>query len=305
VFIPGCYCCDAATPVARVGHTCSTINSCMYAIGGTTDAEQWTAKNSKYEPTGDTWTVDTAMPTARRGMTSCPVSNKIYVFAGEEDLVGSDLIAKTTEFDGSVWTEKTVVPTPLRSTPRAASLGYRAYLIGGQNGVGTQLQDTDEYVPSSDSWSSKTNVPTSGRSSMAIFTLGPAIYIAAGNSSSARIDEYIPDTWTNRTNVPAPLRRDGPVGNSIVGSGTGTVSNAGYVSCGRDVANVPLQDHEEYIVDTWTARTDCPTPGRFNLSGSSVLGTAYICGGVMTGLVRIADTDGYIPDSWSSKSDMV
>ncbi len=295
-FIPGCYCCGAP-PLGRVSHTASSINDCMHSLGGTSDAAGWIDNNSKYDPSGDTWSADTVLPVPWRHMASCAISGNIYVFAGEEDLpgAGSDAVANTTEFDGSTWTAKTDCPSPARSQSVAVALSGLGYLLAGVNDSGSRTRITDEYDPGGDSWTTKTQMPTPTRSDAAAFVLSSDGYIAGGDVSLNDLDKYSPDTWTSMTSAPAPTRGGGPVGNQL--------GSLGYISCGRSNVPANLRDHDEYSPDAWTGKTDAPTPARLNLAGSSVMSVAYICGG-FDGTNRLADTDSYVSDAWTSRADM-
>ncbi len=302
-FIPGCFCCGAVT-VPRRFHTCSVINSCMHAVGGSDNAVDGITDNSKYEPVGDTWSVDTPLSVGRGSMASCAISNNMYIFCGVE---GSSYKRTTEKFDGSVWTSRTDSPTPGRGGAISVSLSYMGHVFAGSHVVGfflTRLRINDQYNPSSDSWITKTQLPAPARNSCAAFVLSPSAYVVGGDAGLNDNDQLTGDTWVSKTNCPAPARGSSPVGNALAATGTGTSSNAGYISCGRSSVPLPLRDHDEYVVDAWAGRTDCPTPGRFSLAGASVLNTAYICGG-SDGVTGIADTDSYVPDTWTSRSDMI
>jgi hypothetical protein len=305
-FIPGCFCCDAATPLPRLGHVCATINNCMHAVSGVSDATNWMSENSKYNPGTASWSTDVPLAVGCRSAAMCSVSNSLYLFTGEQDQPGSDFVARTEKFDGSAWTTKTDAPAPLRARSSASSVSYLAYMFGGINTLANNIGDNDEYNPVADSWVSRTNLPLPNRSYAATFVVSGAIYLAGGDTNLNDVDQYIPDTWTSKTSVAAPTRGGQAVGNQLTASGTGTMSNAGYITCGRSNVPLPLQDHDEYIAasDSWTGKTDCPLPARFNVAGSSVLGDAYICGG-SDGISKLADTDSYQPDTWTSRADMV
>jgi N-acetylneuraminic acid mutarotase len=79
-----------------------------------------------------------------------------------------------------------------------------------------------------------------------------------------------------------------------------------YVFCGYD-GSVPgrLQDTDEYdaSANSWSNRTNCPSPTRFYLSAVTLSNKGYIFGGD-AGYAYLQDNDEYVPDTWTSKTDM-
>ena len=66
---------------------------------------------------------------------------------------------------------------------------------------------------------------------------------------------------------------DGPVpgGEMMVGNDRdehGCIGSAGYVTGGS--GGGATQDTDEYAPDTWTSKTDMPTPGRYDHSQTSI-----------------------------------
>ena len=116
-------------------------------------------------------------------------------------------------------------------------------------------------------------------------------YIAGGYDTDVLqdTDEYAPDTWTNKTDMPTPGRQ------YLAAS---TISNKGYIYCGYGTAS--LQDTDEYNPDTWTSKTDAPTPARSRLAASTISDKGYIyCG---YGSAALQDCDEYDPNTWTSKT---
>lgn len=108
-------------------------------------------------------------------------------------------------------------------------------------------------------------------------------------------DEYDPDTWTSKTDMPSPTRYRGYGGHA----GGKAYSCFGYSS------TAPVLDTDEYDPDTWTTKTDGPTPSRSG-GGSASLGDAIYCFyGADSSSNQLKDTDEYIPDTWTTKTDGV
>lgn len=117
------------------------------------------------------------------------------------------------------------------------------------------------------------------------------VYGGYGGAFLKDTDEYNPDTWTSKTDIPSPARR------YMTAS---TVSNKGYIYAGHDGSN-RLQDTDEYDTDTWTSKSNMPSPGRRGLAASTISDKGYVYAG-WDGSSYMRDTDEYDPDTWVSKS---
>ena len=104
------------------------------------------------------------------------------------------------------------------------------------------------------------------------------------------VDEYNPDAWTSKTNMPSPHR------SQLAAS---TIEGAGYSYCGSDGSG-GIQDTEEYVPDTWTSKSNAPSPARYALAASTIGAKGYIYAG--TDGSPLQDTDEYDPDTWSNKA---
>lgn len=108
-------------------------------------------------------------------------------------------------------------------------------------------------------------------------------------------DEYDPDTWTNKTDLPAPTR--------YLGFG-GHAGGKAYSCFGFENTD-GVADTDEYDPDTWTAKTNGPAPIRWD-GGSASFGNAIYCFyGSDNTFFPIRDTDEYAPDTWTAKTDGV
>ena len=52
--------------------------------------------------------------------------------------------------------------------------------------------------------------------------------------------------------------------------GGSTVDSKGYIFCGFDASGIITQDCVEYVVDTWTAKTNTPAPGRYDIGATTI-----------------------------------
>jgi len=119
-------------------------------------------------------------------------------------------------------------------------------------------------------------------------------YVFGGTDGSVLqdTDEYIPDTWTNKTDMPTPARSD---------LAASTIGSSGYIYGGNS-SPTWLADTDEYTPDSWASKTDMPVPARGRLASSTISSSGYVYGGVGAALYQ--DTDEYTPDSWANKTDM-
>ena len=117
------------------------------------------------------------------------------------------------------------------------------------------------------------------------------VYGGYGSDYLQDCDQYIPDTWISKTDMPLPAR------SSLAAS---TIGSSGYVYGGDE--GVQLQDCDEYTPDTWVSKNNMPSPGRNYLAASTIGSSGYIYGGY-TGS-NLQDCDQYTPDTWVSKSNI-
>lgn len=74
---------------------------------------------------------------------------------------------------------------------------------------------------------------------------------------------------------------------------------------GANASQVAQRDVDSYVVDSWTSKTDGPTPARFYSAAATVEGIAYVFGGV-SNVAYVADNDSYVlsSDTFTAKTDM-
>lgn len=105
-------------------------------------------------------------------------------------------------------------------------------------------------------------------------------------------DQYVPDTWTAKTDMPSPNRAEMPAC---------SLSLKIYIFGGYRTAF--LSDTDEYAPDTWTGKTDIPSPARATHSAFGVNNKGYIAGGLGGGN-WLTQVDEYNPDTWTGKTGM-
>jgi len=192
------------------------------------------------------------------------------------------------------WSSKTQCPSPSRNDAYASNIYSKIYIVGGRNSAGSGISDNDEYIPITDGWSSKTNYPhafagprsgvlynksyVAGESYCDMYVLDSwttktnrpvnevmcgcfvlthsKLYLAGGYHYTSRHDEYTPDTWVNKTDLPTPARG--------IMDGT-TIQNKGYV-LGGYTGSTEAHDVDEYdsVTNSWVSKNDCASFGASN-----------------------------------------
>ena len=163
------------------------------------------------------------------------------------------------------------------------------YIYGGND----NYWDCDQYNCSLDIWARKTNLLRANQK-LAATTIGSSGYTLGGSYAGYKVncDEYTPDTWVSKSNMPSPGRY------YLAAS---TIGSNGYVYGG--ISSVSLQDCDGYTPDTWVSKSNMPSPGRYVLAASTIGSSGYIYGGYK-GTNYFQDYDQYTPDTWTSKTNM-
>jgi len=166
-----------------------------------------------------------------------------------------------------------------------------SYVVKGYifSGASTATSDCDEYSAGLDTWTGKTDLINDRENSSAVSTIYQKGYLYGGSAGLSKCDEYNPDTWTSKADMPA--------GRGRAYLAASTIINKGYIFGGSGSSSYV----DEYVPDVWTSKTDMPAPGRYYLASSTINSKGYIYGGFIP--LR-ADCDEYTPDTWASKTDM-
>lgn len=278
----GCFCCPGGG---------------VYVFGGINTSNVRTGATGKFD--GSSWTGKTSYTPIRHYHGGCDTGSVCYS-AGGNGTGGS--LSDMDSYTDDTWVAKTDIPTPARqSYDGLAATGGKAYLIYGFSTA--VVADCDQYDPSGDSWTNKTDGPVA-RQNGSTSSLGSSVVMFGGSSATglgetalADVDEYATgsDTWTGRTDMTANVR---------MRSAASEISSKAYVAQGGGALSVPFySDTDEYVIDTWTAKTSSSI--EYQERASSVLsGAMYCLGGakMSPGYTRVTDVDEYTPDTWTSKT---
>lgn len=266
------------------------------APGGHVAGGGWSSDTDSYAL--DTWTARSDLLSGRASVGAFSLGTTGYLCGGSPSSSRA-----THAYVVDNWTTMADLPLPARLDNAASSVNGAAYTFGGN---WWYLRDTDEYVP--DAWASKTDLPVPGRHSAAATRIEGSAYLFGGREDIVPspgyrdirdTDEYTPDSWTSKTDLPFPGRID---------HGAFTIAGSAYVCSGwRTEPDSPYStdfraDVDEYTPDTWVSKTDVPSPLRAYVGSATLNGRGYIYGGYYSGY--LADTDEYTPDTWTSRADV-
>lgn len=113
-------------------------------------------------------------------------------------------------------------------------------------------------------------------------------YVAGGSDN----EQYVVNTWT-AVQTPNRTQTDG---NGFA------INDLGYMTGGISGPNQLWTDEYDPDGDSWTAKSDMPSPARRTHGASTIASKGYVYGGFST--LRLQDTDEYDPDSWTNKTNM-
>ena len=185
----------------------STIGSSGYIYGGNYSSNYY-QDCDQYTP--DTWVSKSNIPSpARHGLAASTIGSSGYIYGGRD---GSSWLQDCDGYTPDTWTSKNSMPAPARRYLAASTIGSNGYIYGGENT--SRYQDCDQYTP--DTWVSKSNMPSPARYGLAASTIGSSSYIYGGCENQVGYsggilqdcDQYTPDTWVSKSNMPSPARYD-------------------------------------------------------------------------------------------------
>jgi len=155
------------------------------------------------------------------------------------------------------------------------------------------VNDSGTYYSSGVSGSETTDAPAGA-------TAG---YVFGGLASNflthlADNDQYIPDAWTSKTDVPY----------GVHSHAAATISGLVYLFSGKEATSTWSNNCYEYNSsgNSWAAKTDVVSPDRAYLAGSEANSKGYIYGGSNSTPTRLQDCDEYNQsgNSWANKTSM-
>jgi len=210
-YTPDAWTADTAMPSpARSLHTGCVISGKAYSWAGLQLGNITTSQNDQCTPgSPSTWVTKTACLTLRSNGAASYIGSKGYFFGGDNSTI-TNQVKTNEEYDpaGDSWTTK--ASTPLGALARngqaSFSINSVAYMIDGGP---TVLNENQSYTV--DAWVAKSTPLTPARQYPAGNSLDASLvgWITGGGTNAtnwiATHEEYTPDSWTNRTNLPVSI----------------------------------------------------------------------------------------------------
>jgi hypothetical protein len=185
------------------------ISGLCYSMAGWNSANAALSQNDQMTPgSPSTWATKTPLTQARANGAATYISMKGYFFCGDNSTPTQT--QTTYEYDpvGNSWATKTSSPTPPRNGMSCFTISGTAYVIDGGPTIGRQ---TDGYTV--DTWVNKLATPGTGTRQFSCGASADAAgvgYTTGGlkttGATLAEHDEYVPNTWTARANLPITIQ---------------------------------------------------------------------------------------------------
>jgi N-acetylneuraminic acid mutarotase len=185
----------------RVNAFCFVINNKAYVGCGYNDSV-FTGTNDfyEYDPLSDKWTRKADFPVYSifKDGVGLSINGKGYVITGEYTNYVYEYTPQTNS-----WSRKHDFPGKGRSQAVGFVCGNKGYLISGNVGDGSGIEECWEYSPNTDTWTQKAPIPT-GMISAVGFSLNGKGYVGNGAINSRPVWKYDPttDKWERKTNFP-------------------------------------------------------------------------------------------------------
>ncbi len=266
-------------------------------------------RTREYDQQLEVWTLKADVPVTwvYTSASVAVVGAKAYCAGGGQTGVEDNFNA---EYDPDVWTTKTDVPTSPGiglNNACGVQLGSSAFHFNGDNGA-LNSGNTLEFLPGSNSWTTRADRPSNREDNQVGAGLnGGKAYLCGGAGASATnaVDEYLLDTFTAKTNRPAPRA-------FFIGVTAGGSDSLMYVYGGGTNGTLPstiFGDVRRYTpsTDTWTSLLNFARGNRKELSATSVQTNNYVFGGYQgTSLPTIKETTEHavLTDTYTSKPDI-
>jgi hypothetical protein len=235
----------------QMGRATPTAPNPLYNFGGDSATTPFFLQRcDKYVP--DTWTGDTSTNVAARfGLGSCAISGLCYSWGGKNSGgTRQNTNEQLTPGSPSTWATKATLTVALYWAA-ASYISGKGYNIGGNNSTPADVNTNYEYDPSGNSWATKTAIPSTARNAQACFTISGTIYnVWGGGLVINRNDSYVVDTWTAKS-VPTNYAN----GRQYASHASIDASGVAWVTGGLKNTGALLNNHDEYVPDTWSGRT--------------------------------------------------
>ncbi len=132
-------------PTARAAHGVAAINGILYAVGGSSAADERFSTLEAYDPVIDAWTTKAPMPTARNQISVTVLNGLLYVAGGTD---ASGYLATVEVYDPATdcWATVPSMPTA-RGNPALGALGGKIYAAGGYDPTSGSLSVLEAFTP--------------------------------------------------------------------------------------------------------------------------------------------------------------
>ena len=225
----------APLPAARQsGNGAATISGTIYVAGGQDAAGALTRTLYSYRTSTNTWSSKAIMPAFGGCGGSAVISGKLYVFSGcTRSSTGAQVASRLLHrYDPTTNTWATLASAPaVHFQPVVGSSGGKLYVVGGNNGAGTQTNRLDVYDPATNTWSTRAAMPSPRVAAAGVVAAGK-LYVMGGRSGTTylnTVEVYDPlaNSWSARPAMPT----------ARAALGVGVVSNLLYAIGGRNSAS--------------------------------------------------------------------
>ncbi|MBN1358921.1 hypothetical protein JW988_09170 [Candidatus Bathyarchaeota archaeon] len=230
------------------------------------------------------------------------------------------LFLSTSQFsvggaDENSWTTKEPMSTA-RGGLGVAVVNGKIYAIGGSNND-TQLGNTEEYNPVTDTWTTKSSMPTP-RSGFAIAVYQNKIYCIGGTTGDSenfvsgitgKTEVYDPatDKWATEAPMPTP-RAD--LCASVVNGTIYCIGGKKYWGVEESYQELNVTEVYDPASNSWTKKSPMPIPV-LGCTSAVIDGKIYVIGGsrhfqLGWELATVGSTQVYDPenDAWSTRASL-
>lgn len=263
-----------------------TLGDRGYLVGGATTASTYATETLVFAR--DTWTIASdTLNTGRHDHVGLSMGGKGYVLGGDDST--STLTGSVEEFTLGVWSEKSPIQLIFTDGPSdgiTEMAGFRterspenprydAFLCGGENDIGSQLDTIIKWNPAGGGSSVKcgSTLKPSGitRRFSAATAVGFKGYVMGGYNSGGGAGDYNYNTEVDTqqsVNVPTTVNRQ-PLNSIRQQASAFTVGGKVYIVGGWQAAGaVGLNLCEQFTPDgagTWVVKKALPSPARFSM----------------------------------------
>jgi hypothetical protein len=204
-YTPDTWTTKASITASRQNATSFPLDSAAFVVGGYDGAGSAEASSVyKYDPTANSWSTKTSITQTQYDMFGFASASYGYAVGGFHV---SSYLNTNYQYDpsGNSWATKTAMTTTRSTGSRGMFLSGLGYCAGGIN-TGGIIATNEAYDETTNSWATKSSM-TTGRVHMGSGeTDGSTGYTTGGqslaNTRTQTHEEFTPNAWTNRTNVP-------------------------------------------------------------------------------------------------------